>query len=145
VHLTALVVVPGFLVLGWWQVTRALGGNALSWVYSVEWPFFAGYAVYMWWKLIHEEPGGRSWGRRAAPSGLEPATAGDTSPSTATAPAPSLGPAPTPPAEPATVGAAPAGEPAAAAAGEPGAGDAELDDYNRYLEALNASGRRKRW
>jgi DNA-binding transcriptional regulator of glucitol operon len=54
-HITIAVVVPGFFALGWWQLTRALSGNALSWAYVFEWPLFAGYAVYMWWKLIHDE------------------------------------------------------------------------------------------
>lgn len=54
-HLTALVVVPGCLALGWWQLHRALSGNDLSWAYTVEWPFFACYGVYMWWKLVHEQ------------------------------------------------------------------------------------------
>jgi hypothetical protein len=56
-HLTALVVVPGCLCLGWWQLHRALSGNTLSWAYTVEWPFFAAYGVYMWWRLVHEQPG----------------------------------------------------------------------------------------
>jgi len=56
IHLTALIVVPGFLALGWWQLTRALSGNTLSWAYAFEWPFFAAYGVFMWWKLIHEQP-----------------------------------------------------------------------------------------
>ena len=33
------------LVAGWWQVTRALTGNGLSWVYSAEWPGFAVLAI----------------------------------------------------------------------------------------------------
>jgi len=49
-----LIVVPTFLVLCDWQVRRALGGNELSWAYVFEWPFFAGYAVFVWWKLVHE-------------------------------------------------------------------------------------------
>ena len=55
-HLTALVVVPGCLALGWWQLHRALSGNTLSWAYTVEWPFFAAYGVYMWWRIVHEQP-----------------------------------------------------------------------------------------
>lgn len=55
-HLTTLVVVPGCLALGWWQLHRALSGNTLSWAYTVEWPFFAAYGVYMWWRIIHEQP-----------------------------------------------------------------------------------------
>lgn len=54
-HLVVLVLVPGFLVAGWWQYNVARGGNDLSWVYTVEWPLFAVYAVYMWWKLIHDK------------------------------------------------------------------------------------------
>ncbi len=53
-HVTVLVVVPGFLWLGWWQLHRALGGNELSWAYTVEWPFFSLYAIFMWWRLVHD-------------------------------------------------------------------------------------------
>jgi hypothetical protein len=49
-----LAVVPAFLALCDWQVRRALAGNELSWAYVFEWPFFAGYAVFVWWKLVHE-------------------------------------------------------------------------------------------
>ncbi len=55
-HATVVVVFFGCLALGWWQLTCALSGNALSWVYTFEWPFFAGYAVYMWWKLLPDAP-----------------------------------------------------------------------------------------
>jgi DNA-binding transcriptional regulator of glucitol operon len=53
-HATLVVVVGGCIALGWWQLSRALSGNGLSWVYTFEWPFFAAYATYMWWKLLHE-------------------------------------------------------------------------------------------
>lgn len=53
-HATVIVVVPGFLWLGWWQLHRALGGNELSWAYTVEWPFFSLYAIFMWWRLVHD-------------------------------------------------------------------------------------------
>lgn len=55
-HVEVLVVAPGCALAGWWQATRALGGNELSWVYSVEWPIFAGLAVFGWWHLVHEDP-----------------------------------------------------------------------------------------
>ena len=42
------------------RYTRALGGNGFSWAYVFEWPFFAGYAVYMWWRFIHEAAEDRS-------------------------------------------------------------------------------------
>ncbi len=62
-HALVLVLVPAFLLAGWWQYHVALGGNDLSWVYTVEWPFFAVYAVYIWWRLIHDQgtPFDRLW------------------------------------------------------------------------------------
>ena len=55
-HVVIIIVVPTFAGLCLWQIHRALGGNDLSWAYVFEWPFFAGYAVYMWWRLLHEAP-----------------------------------------------------------------------------------------
>jgi hypothetical protein len=37
------------------EVGRALGGNSLSWAYVFEWPFFAGYLIYMARRLIRDE------------------------------------------------------------------------------------------
>ena len=54
--MTILVVLVSFGWLTAWQLGRALGGNTLSWAYTFEWPLFAGYACYMWWQLIHDEP-----------------------------------------------------------------------------------------
>ncbi|MHB1986972.1 MAG: hypothetical protein ACYCSF_03150 [Acidimicrobiales bacterium] len=54
-HATLLAVLAACLGLGWWQLSRALGGNSLSWVYTFEWPFFAAYGVYVWWRLLHED------------------------------------------------------------------------------------------
>jgi DNA-binding transcriptional regulator of glucitol operon len=55
-HAVILVVVPAFMALCVWQIDRALGGNTLSWAYVFEWPLFAGYAIYMWWRFVHEKP-----------------------------------------------------------------------------------------
>jgi integral membrane protein len=55
-HLEVAVVAPGCALAGWWQATRALAGNELSWVYSVEWPVFALLAIGGWWVLVHEDP-----------------------------------------------------------------------------------------
>ena len=55
-HIVILIVVPAFLALCLWQVSRALGGNSLSWAYVFEWPLFAAYAIYMWWRFVHEAP-----------------------------------------------------------------------------------------
>jgi hypothetical protein len=54
-HVALIVAVPLFLTLGSWQLHRALRGNMLSWAYVFEWPFFACYATWMWWRLVHEE------------------------------------------------------------------------------------------
>jgi len=37
------------------EIKRALGGNSLSWAYVFEWPLLGGFAVYMWWKVLHPE------------------------------------------------------------------------------------------
>ncbi len=55
-HVSVLLWVPGCLLAGWWQVTRAMGGNSLSYLYSVEWPVFAIVGVYAWWSLVHTDP-----------------------------------------------------------------------------------------
>lgn len=65
--LEVLILAPGCAVAGWWQATRALAGNGLSWFYSVEWPVFAILAIWGWWYLIHEDPkvyAARRWFRR---------------------------------------------------------------------------------
>ncbi len=38
-------------LMGVWEFNRALGGNHLSWVYVIEWPFFGVFIYYMYWKL----------------------------------------------------------------------------------------------
>jgi hypothetical protein len=65
-HVVILIVVPAFMALCFWQLSRALDGNTLSWAYVFEWPLFAAYAVYMWWRFLHE----------AAEEGSPPAAAG---------------------------------------------------------------------
>jgi DNA-binding transcriptional regulator of glucitol operon len=47
-HVIAVGLVAGFLALGWWQISRAAGGNTLSWAYAFEWPLFAAFVVFMW-------------------------------------------------------------------------------------------------
>jgi hypothetical protein len=81
-HVVILVVVPAFLALCLWQVSRALGGNSLSWAYVFEWPLFAAYAIYMWWRFVHEAPPEGSPGDTAAadPGGQEAAAPAATPP-----------------------------------------------------------------
>jgi hypothetical protein len=54
-HLLMVVSFWGMLWLGDWQLHRALGGNALSWAYTFEWPLFACFAVVFWAKTIKDE------------------------------------------------------------------------------------------
>ncbi len=105
-HVVILIVVPAFLALCLWQVSRALGGNSLSWAYVFEWPIFAAYAIYMWWRFVHE----------AAEDAAPPAAAGADPDSTATASSTAAGTAP-----------APEGKKEE---------DAELAAYNDYLAQL---------
>jgi hypothetical protein len=125
-HVTLVVVVPSFLGLFWWQVQRVRQGNTLSWAYVFEWPFFTGYAVYLWWKLVHDQLDPAPGPIRVSPErgpqdgdleeGLEEGKVAEAC--------------------------SPEGTPGADSENEE---DEELAAYNRYLAELHASGRRKRW
>jgi hypothetical protein len=62
-HVITLLLVSSFILAAWWQYGAARAGNGLSWAYTFEWPAFAVYAVYMWWKMIHDQRTGfdRLW------------------------------------------------------------------------------------
>src|ERR1700753_805757 len=76
-HVVILIVVPAFLALCLWQVSRALGGNSLSWAYVFEWALFAAYAIYMWVRFVHEAaPGGSRGAAAAVDSGGQRAATG---------------------------------------------------------------------
>ncbi|WP_089158360.1 hypothetical protein [Micromonospora sp. NBS 11-29] len=117
-HVAMVVLVVGFLGLGWWQVTRAAGGNALSFGYAIEWPVFAGFVVFVWWREVRQALRAGSE-RPAVPA---PPVAADAEPVAAT-------PAVRRPVRAARVPAAPAD----------GADDGDLAAYNRYLSWLNAN------
>ncbi|MPZ26083.1 MAG: hypothetical protein GEV12_06445 [Micromonosporaceae bacterium] len=60
-HTLMVAAVATMLALGWWQLTRATGGNGLSWGYAFQWPVFAGFVVFMWAREVRrarrgEEP-----------------------------------------------------------------------------------------
>ncbi|HXQ90659.1 MAG TPA: hypothetical protein VN768_03805 [Acidimicrobiales bacterium] len=82
-HVALIVFVPACVALTWWQVLRALSGNTLSWAYTVEWPIFAAYAVFMWWRLVHDDD---APAERAGPAAGALDTSPDTSPDTGPAP-----------------------------------------------------------
>jgi DNA-binding transcriptional regulator of glucitol operon len=80
--LAVVVWFPGCLVAGWWQVTVALSGNQLAYLYSVEWPVFAVFGVVFWWHLVHDDPetvGSRALSHLRA---ARPAESGPTAPVT---------------------------------------------------------------
>jgi DNA-binding transcriptional regulator of glucitol operon len=54
-HLIAIVLIGVFLLAGWWQLTRAQGGNLQSWAYVIEWPMFAVFVVAMWVRMVRDE------------------------------------------------------------------------------------------
>ncbi len=59
-HVIAVALIVIFLRLGWWQWTRAESGNVLSYGYTFEWPLFALFVAFMWWKMLrfeHRPPG----------------------------------------------------------------------------------------
>jgi DNA-binding transcriptional regulator of glucitol operon len=43
------------MLAGWWQLTRAQGGNLQSWAYVIEWPMFAIFVVAMWVRMVRDE------------------------------------------------------------------------------------------
>ena len=51
-HVLALVLIAGCLGLGWWQFSRATGGNSLSWGYTFEWPVFAAFFAFLWFREV---------------------------------------------------------------------------------------------
>jgi hypothetical protein len=79
-HVALVILVPTCAALCDWQVHRALSGNTLSWAYVFEWPFFAGYGTYVWWKLVHDqmgEPDGAATGATPSPRAGEAAAEPD--------------------------------------------------------------------
>jgi hypothetical protein len=57
-HVAMVVLVGTFLALGWWQIGRAADGNALSYGYAFEWPVFALFVIFVWYREIRGELAG---------------------------------------------------------------------------------------
>jgi hypothetical protein len=112
-HALMIILVAGMLGLAAWQLWRAAGGNMLSWGYTVQWPVFAGFVVFVWAREVRRTLRG------------EPAVA----------PAP---PEPTPPPAAATSAPPVITRRTARSRVTDEADDPELAAYNRYLAWLNA-------
>jgi hypothetical protein len=52
-HLTLIIGLALCSVAFWFELSRAEGGNGLSWAYVFEWPLLGIFVVYMWWKILH--------------------------------------------------------------------------------------------
>jgi hypothetical protein len=111
-HAFAVAAAWGMLWLGDWQYRRAVGGNALSWAYTFEWPVFTIFGIVFWAKTVVDE-----WKApdRAARAAREAATP----------PQPDLS--------------LPATAHTSASAEEDADDDPELAAYNAYLARLHES------
>ncbi|MGK5440673.1 hypothetical protein ACSNN7_02415 [Micromonospora sp. URMC 105] len=114
-HVAMVVLVVGFLALGWWQISRAASGNTLSWAYAVEWPIFAGFVVFVWWREVRHTLRGPA----------------------ATAPEAATGAGGTP--DPAVRGVRRPVRVTRVPVAADTTDDADLTEYNRYLTWLNAN------
>ncbi len=54
-HLALLAWLALCAVAAWWQVGRAVQGNALSFMYSIEWPVFGVLGVLGWFAMLNME------------------------------------------------------------------------------------------
>ena len=109
-HALMLVAVATMLALAAWQLSRATAGNTLSWGYTLQWPVFAGFTVFLWAREV----------RRVVRSGAA-ASAGEPPGARVGAPVVTRG----------------ASGPAEAAYDD--SDDPELAAYNRYLAWLSAN------
>jgi hypothetical protein len=53
-HIPFAVAVAWCLFAGWFELTRALAGREVAWVYAVEWPLFAILGTGIWWRQLHD-------------------------------------------------------------------------------------------
>ncbi|MFC3500961.1 hypothetical protein ACFOOK_08300 [Micromonospora krabiensis] len=123
-HVAMVVLVGAFLALGWWQISRAASGNTLSWAYAFEWPIFAAFVVFVWWReLRHTLRGDEPAGAEADGGGSDvPAAVADGSAAGADRPVVR---------RPVRVRRVPVAP--------DGVEDADLAAYNHYLSWLNAN------
>lgn len=113
-RLLVVALVAAFVVvclrLGWWQWQRfGLTGSAQNLGYTLQWPVFALFAVFMWWRLSKLEAKRRQTQASAETAPVEARETDDPAPR--------------------------AGDAAVDAAVEV---DDELAAYNRYLARLHA-------
>ncbi|MEV0734131.1 hypothetical protein [Polymorphospora sp. NPDC050346] len=134
-HVGAVALVVAFSALGWWQISRAIAGNALSWAYAVEWPVFAGFVIFVWIREVRHTLRGDSPDADSATGPLDTAE-----PARALAATGVAGPVGAPADARGPGGAAGIRRPVRAVRRTTTADeDPELDEYNRYLAWRNAN------
>ncbi|MDA8321199.1 MAG: hypothetical protein M0030_15540 [Actinomycetota bacterium] len=117
-HLFAVCAVIGMMWLGDWQFRRAMAGNTLSWAYTFEWPIFAIFGVFFWFKTVRDELHPDA-GRKPRPQVVLPA--GTRQPDTAGT----------------VLATGPADDDQSAESEDAEPVDPELAEYNAYLARLN--------
>ena len=117
-HLFAVCAVIGMMWLGDWQFRRAMAGNTLSWAYTFEWPIFAVFGVFFWFKTVRDELHPDA-GRKPRPQVVLPA--GTRQPDTAGT----------------VLATGPADDDQSAESEDAEPVDPELAEYNAYLARLN--------
>ena len=55
-HVLFVLIAGGCGIAADWQIRRAIQGNVLSYLYSVEWPAIAIVVGIGWWQLVHDTP-----------------------------------------------------------------------------------------
>lgn len=75
-HLIMIVLVAGMLGLAAWQLSRATSGNQLSWGYTLQWPAFAGFVVFIWAREVKLALAAEASGTRPERSGVRRERAG---------------------------------------------------------------------
>jgi hypothetical protein len=168
-HLAFIVIATGCLFAAWWQIHRAMAGNTLSYLYSVEWPAFVVVAGIGWWQMFHDTPediaARKAHHARARAASAEvvartlPRSAFAITVESEEAGGGRLLPGPAPAQLDPTGGTRPGSLPAAVGAARPAVVDPsdsallpdgdepadELTAYNRYLALLAVKGRAKTW
>jgi hypothetical protein len=53
-HITLLAGLTLCVIAFTVEIRRAVHGHWGAWVYVVEWPIFAIFGTYVWWRLLHQ-------------------------------------------------------------------------------------------
>jgi hypothetical protein len=54
-HIALIFWIVTCALAAWWQVGRAIQGNSLSYLYSIEWPVIGVMGVLGWYSLLNAE------------------------------------------------------------------------------------------